>query len=53
MGDFFAAPGTMFLGHAGWFYGIFASIFIIILALILFALLKRNRDEWWQTKGGF
>jgi len=46
------APGRMFLGVSGWFYGIWASLLIIILGVILFYFLKKKRDVWWEKKEG-
>ncbi len=41
----------MKLATAGWFYGIFVSLLLIILLLALFIFLKRLRDDYWERKG--
>lgn len=46
------APGRMNLGFSGWFYGIWVCLLIIILALVLFYFLKKNRDVYWEKKEG-
>jgi len=48
---FSSAPGRSRLATAAWFYGIWLSLFLIILFLVAFFFLKRVRDRWWDTKG--
>ena len=46
-----SAPGEVALGAAGWFYGIFIALLLLILIIALFLWGKRQRDNWWATKG--
>ena len=50
---FFLAPGRFKLSTTGWFWGIWVSLLLIILLLVLFIFLKRVRDEYWELKGRF
>ncbi|KAI0242502.1 Neuroglian [Lamellibrachia satsuma] len=44
------APGRTKLSTSAWFYGIWLSLFLIILFIVAFFFLKRVRDKWWKTK---
>ncbi len=46
-----SAPGEVALGAAGWFYGIFVALLLLILVIALFLWGKRQRDKWWAKQG--
>ena len=48
---FVAAPGRYDLKVSGWFYGIWLSLFLILVLLVLFLIFKKTTDKWWQQKG--
>ena len=49
----FSAPGDFDLKVSGWFYGIWISLFLIIVGLILLIILKGYTDKSWEEKGLF
>ena len=48
---FVSAPGEVALAAAGWFYGIFIALLIIILVIAVFLWGKTQRDKWWERHG--
>lgn len=51
--QFFKAPGYFDLKTSAWFYGIWISLFLILLGVILLMLLKKYTDQKWDEKGLF
>jgi len=45
------APGDFDLATAGWFYGIWICLFLILLILILLIFAKKYTDKNWEEKG--
>jgi len=45
------APGDFDLSTSGWFYGIWISLFLILVILILLIVAKKYTDKNWQEKG--
>jgi len=44
------APGNFYLAESGWFWGIWISLFLIIVLLILLFVAKKYTDKDWEEK---
>ena len=51
--NLFKAPGYFDLKTSAWFYGIWISLFLILLGVILLMFLKKYTDQKWDEKGLF
>ena len=45
------APGDFHLPTAGWFYGIWICLFLILVILIVLIVAKKYTDKNWEEKG--
>ena len=48
---YITAPGRYVLAKSGWFWGIWISFLIIIIGIVIFFVLKRVTDRWFDRKG--
>ena len=45
------APGAFHLATAGWFWGIWVSLFLVLCIIIGLIIAKKYTDKTWEEKG--